>query len=246
MDGEGWTPELKADKTLSKYKSPADLATAHVNLQKMLGSRVEIPNEKTDPEAAKVFWGKLGVPDNPEGYEAFAAPEGRKADEAMIGGFRKVAHGAKLSKGQVTALEKWYVEQELARETALSQEYAEEQRKGMEVLKAEWGAAADINLGYTHRLVAEHGGADLQAALAETGAGNDPRVVKFFSKIGKMLADDGLMKVENLSARPNEAQEKIAAVMNDKNHPYWNERAPGHKEAVLQMQGWYEVVHNRV
>ena len=244
MEGEGWTPELKADKTLTKYKSPVDLAVAHVNLQKMLGTRVEVPTEKTDPEAAKVFWSKLGVPEDPSGYDAPKVPEGRTLDQDMLQGFQKVAHEAKLTKAGADKLVQWYIERELALETASAQEFAAEKEAGMKALKQEWGAAADTNIGICQRFVAEHGGADVQAALHETGAGNDPRIVKFLSKVGRMMGEEGLMNMQELTRQPADAQQELTKIMNDHKHPYWLE-GPGHKEAVEHVARLHELIYNR-
>lgn len=245
MEGEGWTPELKADKTLGKYKSPADLAVAHVNLSKMLGNRVEVPTDQTPPEQAQVFWSKLGVPESPEGYEAPKLPEGYTLDTGMVDGFRKVALDAKITKSGADKLMSWYVEQELIRQTSLQAEFAQEKEEGMKALRNEWGAAADQNIGLCQRVVAQFGGADFQAALNETGAGNDPRVVKFLAKIGRVMAEDGLVEVATVGTKPNEAQAKITAIMNDKKHAYWDADSPGHKQAVVEMSQLYELVHNQ-
>ena len=245
MEGEGWTPELKGDKTLSKYKSPADLAVAHVNLQKMMGSKVDVPDVNTPPEKAQAFWSRLGVPDTPEGYTPPAIPEGYTLDENLMGGFRKLAHEVKISKEGADKLMSWYVAEELKKATGYQAEYAAEKEEGMKALRGEWGAAADQNIGLCQRVVAEFGGADVQAVLNETGVGNDPRMVKFLAKLGRVMAEDGLMTTQDLGKSSTDAQTEINKVMNDKSHAYWNESAPGHKAAVEAMARLYELVHNK-
>jgi hypothetical protein len=40
-----------------------------------------------------------------------------------------------------------------------------------------------------------------------------------------------------------EAEREIHLVLNDRNHPYWDDKHPAHREAVERMQKLYEIVY---
>ena len=93
------------------------------------------------------------------------------------------------------------------------------------------------------------GGDDLVAYLNTTlnmqgvPIGNDPVLFKFFAKMGESLGEDKLKGTLGLGVAPQEAQDKITAILADKNHAYHNRFAAGHEEAVAMVRKLFEAAY---
>lgn len=96
---ESLPDDLKADKTLSRYKSVEDLAKGLVEKQAMIGNRIELP-KADDPDSFARFAAAVR-PEKPEDY-TITVPDGQDATfaEAM----RPVFHDAGLHPAQVERL----------------------------------------------------------------------------------------------------------------------------------------------
>ena len=97
-------PDLKASPSILKFKDKNTLARSYVNLEKELGKRVGLPDfEKGDQKDVDAFWGKLGVPNAPEGYKLVPPkfPDGSGLEFAKedLDSFSKLAHEARLDVG---------------------------------------------------------------------------------------------------------------------------------------------------
>ena len=186
-------PGLAKFKTDDPKESFASALRSYVNLEKMKGNMVSIPDEKTDPAIAKEFWAKVGVPAEAAGYDPPALPEGYQADQGLVEGFNKVALEAKIPKSAAKKLMDWYIQQDVQHQQDLQKGYQEEMSKAMDGLRQKWGAAADHNVALAQQVVADIGVPGLKEALEETGAGNNPAIIEFLAKVGKFLSEDSII-----------------------------------------------------
>jgi len=251
-DTRSWVPDkLRGHKSLEKFKSVDDALNGYINLEGSYGKKFEEHlKEDAAPEIKARVRAAMGVPDSVAGYEPPKAPEGYTLDEGLVSNFQKIAHEAGLSKSAWQKLSDSFVQLEMERMTQRSAESAKAQETGMAELNKKWGAAAPRNLGLVHKVVAEYGGAELRAALDETGAGNDPRVVAFLARMGQTLAEDNLMTPNPVGVSVDDAKKEIAAIraaaVADRKHPYTNKEHPQHKEFLAKMAALNELAHSEI
>ncbi|ARW16407.1 hypothetical protein [Komagataeibacter europaeus] len=127
----------------------------------------------------------------PEKYE-FTPPEGFSVDEKAMGDYEAAAREAGLTQEQFSAITQHglqFVQQQLEQAGQAQHEQAMKWRQEVlsdrtlsdgTGLNPEAKAAAD-------RVIQSYGGKDLVQALAETGAGNNPTVIRAFVQIGKAM-----------------------------------------------------------
>lgn len=243
-----WIPEgLRENKSLGKFKNPGEVAQAYVNLEQHLGKRFEPPGEDATPEARAEWRKKTGVPDTVEGYENPTIPEGVTLDDGLVSNFKKRAHEIGISGRDAKALMEWFVSEEIARSSAMESQTAEAKANALADLKKKWGAAADQNIAYCQRAINDYGGADLVAALNETGAGNDPRVIQFLAKIGRTMGEHNLIPAHDIGMTTANARDEIAKIRTasatDRKHPYRDASHPEHKKVVARMKELYTLAY---
>src|SRR5262249_53647657 len=66
--GKTVTTPLRGVKTLTKFKTPSDLARGYVNLERYAGGAIRIPGADAKPDEVATFREKLGVPKDSAGY----------------------------------------------------------------------------------------------------------------------------------------------------------------------------------
>ncbi|MCE2574824.1 hypothetical protein [Komagataeibacter sp. FNDCR2] len=127
----------------------------------------------------------------PEKYE-FTPPEGFSVDEKAMGDYEAAAREAGLTQEQFSAITQHglqFVQQQLEQAGQAQHEQAMKWRQEVlsdrtlsdgTGLNPEAKAAAD-------RVIQSYGGKDLVQALTETGAGNNPTVIRAFVQIGKAM-----------------------------------------------------------
>ncbi len=247
-----WIPQdLRGHKSLAKFKSPEEVAKAYVNLESAYGKRFEEYLKPDAPEEVRSrVRAAMGVPGAAEEYDNPSVPEGVTVDDGIVKSFKGKAHELGVPKAQAKALMDWYVAQELDRATRLQAEAAQEKERSMKALREKWGAAADRNIGMAQRVVAEYGGADLKAALDETGAGNHPAVLAFLARLGQTLAEDNLIDAKVVTTSVEDAKKEIAAIksaaMKDRNHPWVNKKHPEHAAVLARMSALHEIAYGEV
>lgn len=243
-----WVPaDLRSHKSLTKFKEPGDVAKAYVSLETMLGKRVEIPADDAPAEAKAAWRTKIGVPDNADGYDKPTVPEGVTLDEGIFSAARSKFHELGIPKGQGKALMDWFVGMELDLSQKANSARAAEKEAGMEALNKKWGAAAPRQVALCQRFVAEVGGPELQAALNETGAGNDPRVVAALAKAGAMMEESNMIAPVNVGQSADDAIAEINKIRaergKDKKHPLNDKNNPGYKEAAKKFQDLHRIAY---
>jgi hypothetical protein len=183
-----------------------------VDYQAMQGSSIRIPGENASPEDREAFYGKLtervpglivapnpedaeamkafhtavGVPEEKDGYELPAPPEGTQVNEALQTWFLESAHERKLSKAQAKGLyEDFNTYQQTAEAAALASLKEQET-----ALRTEWGATYDPQMAKIDTLWANY--PEFQELRENAKKGLVPaHVLKGFAKLAEGMMGKG-------------------------------------------------------
>jgi|GEM_PF-4725544 len=89
-------------KNLDSVKDINSLMTGYVHAQRAMGTKVNLPNEKSSQEDWNKLYKQLGRPETPDGYE-IETPD-YKFDDDVLKRIKQDAHEAGLTKGQASKL----------------------------------------------------------------------------------------------------------------------------------------------
>ena len=216
-----WTDGLPEDvashPAMSNVKDVTDLANQFINAQGLIGRSIQIPSDDASEEQWAKFnermtqvpsvyrtpttedewgemWGKLGRPEAPDGY-GIDKPE-----------FSQAFHKANLTKEQAQALNEWMAEQDSTYQA--ESDAAHEARVGE--LKEEWGRAYDSRVDLAQKAVRfldeQVGG--LVDYLNDSGAGNDPQMIKLFYALSKGLEESKMEGTKSATMTTQEAMDR--------------------------------------
>lgn len=261
---DGLNDEFKSAEQLKDYTDLNGLAKSHIELQKMIGGSIRVPSEDASDEdrqkfyeklqakvpnlavmpdeddavATQAFWNKVGVPEEAAGY---ALPEGVDADS--MGNLAAMAKEAGLTKNQFSKLAE-----------KLSGENAETDKAAREALEAqhnelfkEWGGAKDEKLTAINNMLKNSDAPDtLVQAVKDGNVGADflkwaDGMIKSLGSEGKEIS--GQPKNSPTHLTPSEAEARINEIMNNNDHPYWNNASGGHAAAVKKVMDLQRVVN---
>jgi hypothetical protein len=252
--------ELAGEKVWERYKGKAlpEILGQVVELSKYNAGAIRLPGEQDKPEerAKKLddVYSKLGRPAQPTEYKVTAQmPEGFQLSEQHDAAFKQVAHKLGMNNDQLNAIYGFYG-QYLA-EGAKAQEQARKESldKGLTDLKDKWGSKFDENRSLAQRGFAKFAeqvlGSDAEAqglmdALAETGMGNDPRMVQVAARLGGMMAEAKLIQGDSAGDSTGDVQAKIDQLKADP--AYWNDAAPNHAALVQKVADLYKEKNNPI
>ena len=236
---------LRDNPSISKFSSGETLAKSYINLEKMLGGdKIALPKTEEDTEGWDKVFNALGRPEDAKGYE-FAEPadlpEGFEYDSAAEESFREIAHAARLTKTQATALRDWFVNVKAAEHAAGEESVAAKMAESIGELTNEWGRATPQKIEAAHAAVKKLAGDDFAAMLDETGLGNDPRLVRGFAKIAEAVAGDKNLIGDALTeSTPAQLTAQIAEFETTHRAALLDKFHPEHDSRVKQRSALYE------
>lgn len=246
--------EVKADPSFAEI-SKGDLNSTVKNLidsQKTMGRAILLPDEK-DPDDKKVekynsIYEKLGRPKTHADYnleEIFGEEHKDKGPE--LERYLKAFHEAGLSSRQAKRL--------VAEYAAEMGEKAVSKEKALELLSTGdpdnkvdgWGEKTPEMVGVAKQGLAKFDpDGELTAWLESSGVGNQPAVLRFLHRVGASFREDSPPKTTDRAGGAIDktaAQSKVATIMNDRNHPYWDKAKAGHKEAIAEVYELNKIIH---
>lgn len=238
--------DLRADPTLKNISDIPGMAKMLVNAQKMIGKdKVVIPGEGATEEQWGEFWNKLGRPESPDKY-GLSMPEkippGLTPAPEMLKAFAETAHKVGLLPSQAKALADWYNQSVIAG----FEKQANEQKMGIaqaeQKLREKFGSAYSERMELARRAFLTFAGEEKAQALNEK-YGNDPDFIEFCASIAEQVSEDKLKGARAQAFTPTEAQATLNAILNDKNHPYFDRSKPGHTEAVKMVQKLNDAIY---
>ena len=236
---ESLPEELKNEPTVQKYKTVEEAAKGLVNAVKMIGrDKVVVPKPDADPSEWESFFDAVGRPKTPDEYKV----ELENADGDFLKSFKDAAHRSGLNQQQVDGLLSfWNQATERAVEKMQTSRQAEI-TEGVEALKKDWGTAFDREVAVAKRAVRSLCDEE-QMELLNEGLGNDPRIVKLFNRLGKMMGEDTLKALPDSTTVVESAKAEITRLKGDASfiQKLNDKMSPGHREAVEQ----FRILHER-
>jgi hypothetical protein len=241
--------EVREHPSLQNIKTPEDLAKSWINAQKFIGrEKIPLPPENATEEDWNVVYDALGRPKNFEDYtlpQDIEFPEEIKhtISEEKLTEFKQQAHKLGLLPQQVEGLYRWYMN-DLNSQYSNFAKFREQQIQDAEAtLRKEWGQSYPEKLALANK-VFEAIADEETFKLFDSGLGNDPRIIRAFTKIGEMISEDKLLgKPKHLTKTPQEARQEITRIKSDPKHPLNNEDHPEHQAALEYMNTLYKLAY---
>ena len=230
--------DIREDPSLQPLQDVNALAKSYVHSQKMLGAdKVVVPGKYATPDEWRSFYHKAGLPQEVNDYEVTSA--NTDVDEEFFKDYKEASHKAGVLPSQAQEMFNWYLDK--ANAEVQRQEVEEEQsiENSLKTLQTDWGNAYEVKLNAARNAVNHFGDDGLKDYLDSSGLGNNPNLIKVFSKIGETLSDDsfkGDSNPGNYGRTPEQAQAEINEIMADPKHPYFDKQHPNHKKALEDMQ----------
>tara|TARA_Y100001938_G_C8073954_1_gene424825 strand:- start:796 stop:1620 length:825 start_codon:yes stop_codon:yes gene_type:complete len=230
--------DIREDPSLQPLQDVNALAKSYVHSQKMLGAdKVVVPGKYATPDEWRSFYHKVGLPQEVNDYEVTSA--NTDVDEEFFKDYKEASHKAGVLPSQAQEMFNWYLDK--ANAEVQRQEVEEEQsiENSLKTLQTDWGNAYEVKLNAARNAVNHFGDDGLKDYLDSSGLGNNPNLIKVFSKIGETLSDDsfkGDSNPGNYGRTPEQAQAEINEIMADPKHPYFDKQHPNHKKALEDMQ----------
>lgn len=161
------------------------------------GNKIEVSDDKDKGGEDDKDKGKSeGAP---ESYETFTLLEGIEINEADLTEFSDIAKDLNLTQDQAQKLVDYQSKRAEAAdseiETQLQEAFQKQQEDWVAELKADkdfGGDNLDKNIGLGVKVVNKFGSPELKTVLDSSGMGNNPELIKMFSKIGKAFSEDSL------------------------------------------------------
>ena len=261
--------EFQDVASLQDFKSVDALAKGFVELKSFQGASIRIPGEDAsdearaefnerlsnidgvmvrpdldNPDQSRDFYRSLGAPEKAEDY-AINMPDGienMQVDDSRIEMFRGLALEHGLTKKQFSGILGKIMDADLseANTNRGTKEAAEA------TLRTEWGQAYDQNMTVAEAVARATGAPqEFQDAIAAGNMG--PNMSKWLHSLASKFEGEGQNFINRDPAvykdSPQETQEKINEIMNNKEHPYWSNGHPEHKNAIQKMIGLQQSLH---
>lgn len=219
--------------------SPEKFFDQVANMRSMIGKSIRIPSEDAGEEAMQDFIQKLQQVDG-----VMMKPENADGWQEMVAGLDEDV--------QKTLLDNLSKKDELTAEERAAEMNAHEQhvKEGIQKLKDDWGNAFDKNITLAKKAVQmldeRMGNNRLVKALDETGAGDNPDIVAFFTEVATMMGEkpvlDGVT-VNQFAVDPATARERIADI---EANPLFTKHGDMSKERQLlieKRQKYYDILY---
>lgn len=230
--------DIREDPSLQPLQDVNALAKSYVHSQKMLGAdKVVVPGKYATSDEWRSFYHKAGLPQEVNDYEVTSA--NTDVDEEFFNDYKEASHKAGVLPSQAQEMFNWYMDKansEVERQETEDQHSIE---NSLKTLQTDWGNAYEVKLSAARNAVNHFGDDGLKDYLDSSGLGNNPNLIKVFSKIGETLSDDsfkGDSNPGNYGRTPEQAQSEINEIMADPKHPYFDKQHPNHKKALEDMQ----------
>lgn len=218
---DGFPDDVRGVIQNKGWKSPADAIGSYMNLEKLLGADkagrgLVMPKDDAPAEEWSAFWGRLGRPETPDGYQ-LPVPEGDPGE------FAKTAatwfHDVGIPAKQAQALtEKW---NEYQQAVGQQMEAEWQQRSALDVqeLQKSWGQQFDAQVELGRRAIREAGLSAEQAVAIERALGVKA-AAEAFAKLGRAYAEAPMKGGDgagpgSFGATPEDAKARIAALKGD-------------------------------
>lgn len=193
------------------WKSANDVITSNKNLETLLGADkagrgVVWPKDETDVEGWKAIHARLGVPEQPGGYE-LPLYEGATEPDAFQKALVVELHKNGVPKAAAQALAKFVNEYDANNLKTAQADQERQSAEGLAALKTEWGSAHDANHGLAVTLMGHMGFTQDEIAAMSKSAD----ILKKFHKGAAALGTKSTPAGEGGGVTQLQAREKLEA-----------------------------------
>jgi hypothetical protein len=231
--------EFRNDPNIVKFTEIDSLAKSYINATKMIGQdKVAVPNKNSTEDQWNEVYSKLGRPDTPDKYAFDIKSEAVQMDEGSIKSFAEQSHKLGLNNAQAQGILEFYKNnmESTMHQATIDTETAQAQSEAE--LRQEWGKDFDGQVSRASALAKANMNPDVLDMKMQDGTriGDHPEIIKGFAKIAGMLSEDKLISTESESTNNiQNIQSEIAAITNNIDGPYWNNKHPDHAKMVQQV-----------
>jgi hypothetical protein len=227
MEGAGLSDDLRANPSITKFKSAEAMGQSYLELQKTLGTdKVTLPGKDAKPEEMDAFYSKLGRPENVAGYELsdWKPPDGVPWNMDSTKQMIEKGHARGLSKDQMQGM--------LNDQAAVAEVEWNEHIEGVGKLndqtktdlQSKYGAALPVKMDAGKKaalaIVEKAGLTDnpFEQMLPDgRKVGDLPGMVEVMMSFGEAIGEDGGPggAVRRTTRTPEEAQKDLDAMLGD-------------------------------
>jgi len=187
--------ELKQNEQLSQFKNLGELGNKFLEVSKNAEGSFKIPGEGATDEEISAFYNKIGRPKEASAYDLQSPqlPEGMQMNTELGVAFRDLSHKIGLTQKQAKQLFDFYNNHMITTFSTAQKAKIKAVTDAGDSLKQEWGTNFDTNMEVVKRAYVKFGNEDFTKFMNESGAGNNPVVIKTFFEIGKATLDDTIV-----------------------------------------------------
>jgi hypothetical protein len=231
--------EFRNDPNIEKFTEIDSLAKSYINATRMIGQdKVAVPNKNSTEDQWNEVYSKLGRPDTPDKYAFDIKSEVVTMDEGAIKSFAEQSHKLGLNNTQAQGILEFYKNnmESTMHQATIDTETAQAQSEAQ--LRQEWGKDFDGQVSRASALAKANMNPDVLDMKMQDGTriGDHPEIIKGFAKIAGMLSEDKLISTESEGMNNiQNLQSEIAAITNNTDGPYWNNKHPDHEKMVQQV-----------
>lgn len=185
----GLSAEFKDNQLLGNFKSLDSMVKSYLHQNQLVGKKgVIVPGEKASDEERAAFWDQIGRPALDK-YD-INKPEGADIPDEVLTMLKAEAFKIGVLPKQAEALLKWNHDLNTQSEAQVAKELADEAATQLSDLKKEWGQGFDKNVANAQFAVTKMDDEQKSFSkyLAETGLGNDVKLIRHLAKMGEMFA----------------------------------------------------------
>lgn len=222
------------------WKTAQDALTGYRNLEKLLGAdragNTLVRPKDDDAEAWKEFFGKIGRPDNKDGYDI-------QGDGDFVEWFKSEALETGLTKAQANRLYESFNEAALAKQETQQQQSEAEKQADVAALKKDYGLAYDANMKIAAK-AAKRFGFDQDSIDKMESVIGTKSVLEKFVQIGKAMGEhafEGGDDNSSFAMSPGQAKSKINELLADKN--FKESYLKGDQHALDKMEALHEAAY---
>lgn len=241
--------EYRTNPNIEKFTEIDSLAKSYINAVSMIGSdKIPLPGKTATDEQWNEVYNKLGRPESPDKYKLEFKTDVAPIDENAIKGFAENAHKLGLNNKQAQGILEFYkstIEQSV-KEQNVTMESA--QANATNELRKEWGRSFDENLQRAASVAKTYLEPELLDTPLRDGTrlGDNPKIIKAFANIAKVMSEDKILGTENSSInQPRDIEKEISDLTSDRKGAYWNRSHPSHIKVVNQVLALRELLHSQ-
>lgn len=237
-------PEKFWDAEKGQIKTD-DLAKGYTNLEKLLSrDKVPVPQGEDDTEGYE-RWIAAVRPESETAYEFGdppALPDGIVYDNDLEQSYRNAAFANGLHPNQAKALHEMFVKQTIEQHTQYAKLQQENRTKLTNDLRREYGQQYPAVERRAGGIMDKYADPDFRSYLDESGAGNDPRMIRFLDRIGRdMGGETRLVKNETNAPQAADLDAAIANFTRKNEKALFDKTHPDHRRLVDERDKLFQM-----